>query len=85
MAKRGRVMHYSRRDFLRVAAAGLPFVGASWYFSDAAHAGAGRVYDQAQADRIHKRSTEEQIRRSGEDPQEIKARVNRRIHELRAN
>jgi hypothetical protein len=81
-------MHYSRRDFLRVAAAGLPFVGAAWYFSDAAHAGAetsGGGYEQAQADRIHQRSTEEQIRRAGEDPEEVKAKVNRRIHELRAN
>ena len=78
-------MHYSRRDFLRVAAAGLPFVGAAWYVSDAAHAAAGRAYDQARADAIHKRSTEEQIRRSGADPEEVKARANHRIHELSAN
>jgi hypothetical protein len=85
MPQRGRVIHYSRRDFLMVAAAGLPFVGASWYFSEAARAGTQTSYDQAQADRIHRRSTEEQIRRSGEDPEEVKARVNRRIQELRAN
>ena len=78
-------MHYSRRDFLRVAAAGLPFVGAAWYASDTAHAAAGGAYDQAKADAIHKRSTEELIRRSGADPAEVKARTNHRIQELKAN
>jgi hypothetical protein len=80
-------MHYSRRDFLRVATAGLPVVGMPWFFSSVAHAGAepeGR-YAQARADRIHNRSTEEAIRQADEDPEEVKAGVNRRLRELRAN
>ncbi len=79
-------MHYSRRDFLKVVAAGLPVaVGAPWFFSDAAHAGEamGGSYTQAQADRIHDRSTEGEIRRKGENPEGVKARVDRRVRELR--
>ena len=81
-------MAYSRRDFLRIAAAGLPVVvGAPWLCSSAAHAKAEMEggYTQAQADRIHKRSTEEAIRQAGEKPEEVKARVDRRLRELRAD
>ncbi len=79
-------MHYSRRDFLRFAAAGLPVAASSWFFSGAALARAGTEgsYTQARADRIHGRSTEESIRRAGEDPEEVKALVDRRLRELRA-
>jgi len=79
-------MHYSRRDFLKVAA-GSPLVGAAWFFSSVARAGAEAEggYTQARADRIHDRSTEDAIRRAGEDPEEVKARVERRLRELRAN
>jgi hypothetical protein len=81
-------MAYSRRDFLRIAATGLPVVvGAPWLCSSAAHAKAEMEggYTQAQADRIHKRSTEEAIRQAGEKPEEVKARVDRRLRELRTD
>ena len=81
-------MACSRRDFLRIAAAGLPVVvGAPWFCSSAAHAKAEMEggYTQAQADRIHNRSTEEAIRQAGEKPEEVKARVARRLRELRAD
>ena len=80
-------MHYSRHDFLRIAAAGLPVVvGAPWFCSGAAHASAKTEggYTQAQADRIHNRSMEGAIRQAGESPEEVKARANRRLRELRA-
>jgi hypothetical protein len=80
-------MAYSRHDFLRIAAAGLPVVvGAPWLCSGVAHARAKTEggYTQAQADRIHNRSTEEAIRQAGEKPEEVQARVNRRLRELRA-
>ena len=80
-------MAYSRHDFLRIAAAGLPVVvGAPWLCSGVAHAIAKTEggYTQAQADRIHNRSTEEAIRQAGEKPEEVQARVNRRLRELRA-
>jgi len=80
-------MHYSRHEFLKVAAAGLPVVvGAPWLCSGAADARAKTEggYTQAQADTIHNRSTEEAIRQAGEKPEEVKARVNRRLRELRA-
>jgi hypothetical protein len=81
-------MAYSRRDFLKIAAAGLPVVvGAPWLCSSAAHAKAEMEggYTQAQADRIHNRSTEEAIRQAGEKPEEVKARVDRRLRELSTN
>ena len=81
-------MIYSRQDFLRISAAGLPVVvGAPWLCASAAHARAKTEggYDQAQADRIHNRSTEEAIRQAGEKPGEAKARVNRRLRELKAD
>jgi hypothetical protein len=80
-------MDYNRRDFLRFAAAGLPVAATSWFFPGAAHARAGTrgSYTQARADRIHSRSTEEAIRRAGDDPEEVKARVDRRLRELRAD
>ena len=80
-------MHYSRRDFLRFAAAGLPVVAASWNYATVARAGTRRegAYTQARADRIHSRSTAEAIEQAGEDPEEVKARVDRRLRELRAN
>jgi hypothetical protein len=80
-------MVYSRHDFLRIAAAGLPFVvGVPWLSSRAAHARMELKggYTQAQADRIHSRSTEAAIRQAGERPEEVRARVNRRLGELRA-
>jgi hypothetical protein len=85
MRRRG--THYTRRDFLRVAAAGLPVVGIPWYFSSAARAGAETEagYAQARADLIHNRSTEEEIKQSNEDPEEIRARVIRRVRDLKAN
>ena len=79
---------YSRHDFLRIAAAGLPVViGAPWLCSGVAHARAEMEggYTQAQADRIHNRSTEEAIRRAGERLEEVRARVFRRLRELRAD
>jgi len=81
-------MAYSRRDFLRIAATGLPVVvGAPWLCSSAAHAKAEMKggYTQARADRIHKRSTEEAIRQAGEKPEEVKARVVRRLRKLRTD
>ncbi len=79
-------MDYSRRDFLRVAAAGLPVVGAAWFYSSVAHAGVETqgAYSQAQADRIHNSSMEEAIRRAGENPEEVKARADSRLLELQA-
>jgi hypothetical protein len=79
-------MHYSRRDFLRVATAGIPVAGMPWFFSSVARAEAParERYAQIRADRIHKRSTEEAIREAGEDPEEVKARVKSRVRELRA-
>jgi hypothetical protein len=79
-------MVYSRRDFLRIAAAGIPVVvGVPWLCSSTAHARAEEGgYTQAQADTIHNRSTEEAIRQAGEKPEEVKARVDRRLRELRA-
>jgi hypothetical protein len=80
-------MDHSRRDFLKVAAAGLPIVGAPWLFSRATHAREEikGAYTQAQADIIHKRSMEEAIRQAGENPEEVKAQADRRIRELRAD
>ncbi len=80
-------MNYSRRDFLKFAAAGLPVVGLPWSYPSAARAGTRTegVYTQARADRIHNHSTEEAIKRAGEDPEEVKARVDRRLRELRVN
>jgi len=80
-------MHYSRRDFLKFAAAGLPVVGASWNYASVARAGT-RIegsYSQACADRIHRSSTANAIERAGEDPEKAKARVDRRLRKLRAS
>lgn len=79
-------MTYSRHDFLRIAVAGLPVVtGVPWLLTGTALARSSTrgQYTQAQADRIHYRSTEAAIRRAGKNPEEVKAQVNRRIHELR--
>lgn len=80
-------MNYSRRDFLKFAAAGLSVAGMSANYSSAARAGTRTegAYTQARADRIHNRSTEEAIKRAGEDPEEVKARVDRRLRALSAN
>ncbi|MBA2533388.1 MAG: twin-arginine translocation signal domain-containing protein [Rubrobacter sp.] len=80
-------MHYSRRDFLKFAAAGLPVVGASWNYATTARAGTRTegAYTQARADRVHSHSTAEAIERAGENPEEVKARVDRRLRELRAS
>lgn len=79
-------MDYSRRDFLKIAAA-LPVMGTTWFFTTAARAGAAaeEAYSQARADTIHNHSTEELIRQSGKTPEEVKAEVDRRIRELKAN
>lgn len=81
-------MTHSRRDFLRITAAGLPVVvGMPSFFPSAAKARAEMDggYTQAQADRIHNRSTEEAIRQAGENPEEVRTRVDRRLRELRAD
>jgi hypothetical protein len=80
-------MHYSRRAFLKIATAGIPIAGAPWLFSSMARAEAGPRgrYAQTRADKIHKRSMEEAIRQAGEDPEEVKARVNRSMRELMAS
>ena len=59
-------MTYSRHDFLRIAVAGLPVVtGVPWLLTGAAHARSSMEgeYDQAQADRIHNRSSRRTSRR----------------------
>src|SRR5215217_200718 len=60
---------------------------ATWFFSSAARAGAAaeEAYAEARADKIHKTSTDEKIRQSGKTPEEVKAEVDRRIRELKAN
>lgn len=77
---------YSRRDFLKFAA-GLPAVGAFWSYATVAQAGTRTedAYTQARADRIHSRATAVARERAGEDPEEVKARVDLRIRELKAN
>lgn len=77
-------MDYSRRDFLRIAAVGLPVVGTSWFYSGAALAReeVEGTYGQTQADSIHKSSMEEAIRQAGEKPMEVKARADSRLLEL---
>jgi hypothetical protein len=79
-------MDYSRRDFLRIVTV-LPATGTAWFFSSAARAGAAaeEAYAEARADKIHKNSTDDEIRQSGKTPEEVKAEVDRRIRELRAN
>jgi hypothetical protein len=79
-------MDYSRSDFLRIVAV-LPAMGATWFFSSAARAGAAaeEAYAEARADKIHKDSTDDEIRKSGKTPEEVKAEVDRRIRELKAN
>jgi len=79
-------MDYSRRDFLKVVTA-LPVMGATWFFSSAARAGAAaeEAYAEARADKIHKNSTDDEIRQSGKTPEEVKAEVDRRLRELKAN
>lgn len=78
-------MEYNRRDFMKVAAAGLAVAGGGWLFSGAAGAREepNRGYSQAQADRIHARSMEQAIRQAGEDPEQVKAQVNREMSALR--
>ena len=79
-------MDYSRRDFLKMVAV-LPAMGTAWFFSSAARAGAAaeEAYAEARADKIHKNSTDDKIRQSGKTPEEVKAEVDRRIRELKAN
>jgi hypothetical protein len=79
-------MDYSRRDFLKIVAV-LPAMGTALFFSSAARAGAAaeEAYAEARADKIHKNSTDDEIRQSGKTPEEVKAEVDRRIRELRAN
>ena len=80
-------MERSRREFLNVAAAGFAVVGVYGFFPSAAHSTEEIVgaYTQAQADRIHYRSMEEDIRQEGANPEEVKAAADRRIAELRAD
>ena len=79
-------MEYSRRDFLKVVAV-LPAMGTTWFFSCAARARAAaeEAYAEARADKIHKNSTDDEIRQSGKTPEEVKAEVDRRLRELKAN
>ena len=79
-------MEYSRRDFLKVVAV-LPAMGTTWFFSCAARARAAaeEAYAEARADKIHKNATDEKIRKSGKTPEEVKAEVDRRLRELKAN
>ena len=79
-------MDYSRSDFLKIVAV-LPAMGATWFFSSAARAGAAaeEAYAEARADKIHKNATDEKIRKAGKTPEEVKAEVDRRIRELKAN
>jgi hypothetical protein len=80
-------MECSRREFLNVAAAGFAVVGVYGLFPGSAHAAEEIVgaYTQAQADMIHVRSMEEEIRQEGANPEEVKARADRRIADLRAD
>ena len=79
-------MDYSRSDFLKIVAV-LPAMGATWFFSSAARAGAAaeEAYAEARADKIHKNSTDDEIRQSGKTPEEVRAEVERRLSELKAN
>ena len=79
-------MDYSRRDLLKIAAA-LPVMGTTWLFSSAARAGAAteEAYAEARADKIHINSTDDEIRQSGKTPEEVRAAVDRRLRELKAN
>jgi hypothetical protein len=79
-------MDYSRRELLKIAAA-LPVMGTSWFFSSAprARAAAEEAYAEARADKIHINSTDDEIRQSGKTPEEVKAEVDRRLRELKAN
>ena len=80
-------MECTRRDFLNVAAAGLTVVGVYGLLPSATYASeeARGAYAQTRADRIHKRSVEEEIIQGGAMPEEVKARAERRIRELRAD
>ena len=79
-------MDYSRRDLLKIAAA-LPVMGTTWFFSSASRAGAAadEAYAEARADKIHINSTDDEIRQSGKTPEEVRAEVDRRLRELKAN
>jgi hypothetical protein len=79
-------MDYSRRDLLKIAAA-LPVMGTTWLFSSASRAGAAaeEAYAEARADKIHINSTDDEIRQSGKTPEEVRAEVDRRLRELKAN
>jgi len=78
-------MHYSRRDFLRVATAGIPVAGIPWFFSSVARAEAParERYAQIRADRIHKRSTEEAIREAEPESLKGKATAKSRVGKVR--
>ena len=79
-------MDYSRRQFLRLAAAGLPVAAASpLLFLGTAHAAPppSEPYDQATADRIHNRSVEREILEAGKTPAQVKAEVDLRIRQIR--
>jgi len=65
-------MHYSRHDFLKVAVAALPVLGAPWFYANPAHAtvaGEG-AYSQEQADRIHRQAMEQALARAGKRPKD---------------
>ena len=65
-------MHYSRHEFLKVAVATLPALGAAWFYSDPAHAGVTKKgpYSQAEADEIHRQAMERAIARAGKRPED---------------
>lgn len=88
-------MKYSRRELLGFAAAGISVAAMPVFLQDTAYAresssllpetrGPAAAYDQATADGIHNRSVEQEIKEAGEDPDAVKARVDRRLQLLQA-
>lgn len=73
-----RSMDYSRRDFLRISAAGLPLVAGGALFTSTALGSEGarkKANDEKRAAIIHRDSMEEAIREAGEDPEEVRQQV----------
>lgn len=79
-------MDYSRRDFLRMSAAGLPLMAGGVFFTSTALGVEGNgkgAYNENRAEIIHRNSTEKAIREDGKDPEEVKQQVRSRMLELR--
>lgn len=89
MERRG--MDYSRRDFLRMSAAGLPLVAGGALFtstafgseSDEIRVNPEKAYSEKQAAALHELSMEKAIREDGKDPEEVRRQVRSRMLELR--